>query len=291
MKKIQVFILFVAFAASVFAQENQDSIKNWSISGNISLNFSEASFSNWIAGGKNSVSGVGLFDLNANYSKGKDSWENTFHLGYGLQKEKDNDAIKSEDRIEINSKYGRKTKNEKILISGLLNFKSQMANGYNYPDTEDKISGLFAPAYINIATGIDYKPCDKLSFFVSPVSGKFTIVNDDDLSDAGAFGVDPGKKVRSEMGATFNAEVKTPVVPNVDLHSKINLFSNYFHNPQNIDVNWDVTVNMKINDFLSANLITNLIYDDDILIPLEDGRIGKRIQFKQLFGAGLSLKF
>jgi hypothetical protein len=49
---------------------------------------------------------------------------------------------------------------------------------------------------------------------------------------------------------------------------------------------------MKINDYLSANLVTNMIYDHDILIPLDDeGNKGRRIQLKQLFGVGLSYKF
>ena len=54
---------------------------------------------------------------------------------------------------------------------------------------------------------------------------------------------------------------------------------------------------MKVNEFLSANLVTNMIYDDDISIPIDnngDGIIdesGPRIQFMEMFGAGLSFKF
>ena len=107
-----------------------------------------------------------------------------------------------------------------------------------------------------------------------------------------AFGVDPGKKARAELGATLKAELKTPIVKNVDLSTALMLFSNYLDQPQNVDVNWDVAINMKINDYLSANLITNMIYDHDILIPLDDeGNTGRRIQLKQLFGVGLSYKF
>jgi hypothetical protein len=128
--------------------------------------------------------------------------------------------------------------------------------------------------------------------FFTPVSGKFTFVLDDQLADVGAFGVDPGKKTRAEMGATVKSEFKTPVAKNVNLSTSLMLFSNYFHQPQNIDVNWDVAINMKINEYLSANLLTNLIYDHDILIPLDDqGNVGRRVQFKQLFGVGLNIKF
>jgi hypothetical protein len=132
---------------------------------------------------------------------------------------------------------------------------------------------------------------------MSPLSGKFTFVADDDLSAIGAFGVDPGKKSRAELGGTLKSELKFQVVKNVDAVTNLTLFSNYLKNPQNIDVNWDFRLNMKINEYLSANLITNMIYDDDIQVPIDsndDGIIdgkGRRIQLKQLFGAGLSLKF
>jgi hypothetical protein len=124
-----------------------------------------------------------------------------------------------------------------------------------------------------------------------------TIVKNDSLSSIGAFGVDPGDVTRYEFGSFIKMELKTDLMKNVGLQTKLDLFSNYLHNPQNIDVNWDLLINMKINDYLSANLITNLIYDDDIKIDIDennDGVVeakGPRIQFKEMFGVGLSLKF
>ena len=212
--------------------------------------------------------------------------------GYGLMKEGNNELIKNEDRLDLNSKLGVEMNNEHLLFSTFMNFLTQFADGYKYPNTADKISGFFAPAYLTVATGFDYKPSEMFSLFFTPASGKFTFVLDVVLSDAGAFGVANGKKARAEMGATVKSEFKTPVAKNVNLSTSLMLFSNYFHQPQNIDVNWDVAVNMKINEFLSANLLTNLIYDHDILIPLDDeGTVGRRVQFKQLFGVGLNFKF
>jgi hypothetical protein len=291
MKKIQtIVILFFAFL-SVIAQEAQDT-SYWKVTGQASLNLSQISFSNWIGGGRSSVSGVGLFDLNAIYQRDKIQWNNTLKTGYGLLKEEDDQVVKTDDKLELNSKLGVQLKNEHLLYSSYVNFLTQFANGYKYPNTTDKISALFAPAYLTLATGLDYQPSENFSLFFTPLSGKFTFVTDEELSAAGAFGVEPGKKARAEMGATVKTEFKTPVVKNVDLATGLTLFSNYFNNPQNIDVNWDVALNMKINDFLSANLLTNLIYDHDILIPVDDeGNTGRRIQLKQLFGVGLSYKF
>lgn len=291
MKHITFFVISLLISSALLGQETKDSTY-WKITRQASLNFSQVSFSNWVAGGKNSVSGVGLLDMSANYKKDKIHWDNSLKAGYGLMKEGTNELIKNEDRLDLNTKLGVETNNEHLLFSTFMNFLTQFADGYKYPNTTDKISGFFAPAYLTVASGFDYQPSDMFSLFFTPVSGKFTFVLDDELSDAGAFGVDMGKKARAEMGATVKSEFKTPVAKNVNLSTTLMLFSNYFNRPQNIDVNWDLAINMKINEFLSANLLTNLIYDHDILIPLDDeGSVGRRVQFKQLFGVGLNFKF
>lgn len=296
MKKLNLLLAGLTWFICLEAQT--DSTKLWKVNGNFSLNFSEVSFSNWVAGGKNSVSGVGLSDLKAVYAKEKINWENTLLFGYGLLKEGKNDLVKSEDKIDISSKLGYKLKNEKWLFSALMNFRTQFANGYKYPDTQNRISGLFSPAYLILSTGFDCKPNDKFSVLLSPIGGKFTIVADNDLSFQGAFGVDPGKSVRSELGGLIQSSLNTPLIKNVDLVAKLDLFSNYLKEPQNIDVNLDTKLNMKINDYLSANFLLNLLYDHDILVPVDrnndgitDSVGGRRIQLKQLFGAGLSIKF
>ena len=291
MKRLSFVLLLISLVTLSHAQQQKDTL--WTVNGQASVNFSQVSFSNWVAGGQNSVSGVGLFNISANYDKGRVSWENTLKTGYGLLKEEDDQVVKTEDKLEINSKYGMQCRrNENIFHTVFVNFNTQFAPGYNYPNTDDKISGWFAPAYLTTAAGIDYKPSDKFSLFVTPLSGKFTFVTDEELSNAGAFGVDPGKTARAELGAIVKSELNTPVVKNVDLNTSLTLFSNYLNNPQNIDVNWDVLLNMKINDYLSANLMTTLIYDHDILVPIDDeGNTGRRIQLKQLFGVGLSYKF
>lgn len=291
MIKITCFILAFLLSFNSFAQEKKDTTY-WKKGGLVSLNFSQVSFSNWVSGGKNSVSGVGILNFFSNYQKDKINWENTFKSGYGLLKEGTSDLVKSEDKLELNSKLGVKSKNSKVFYSSYANFLTQFADGFKYPDKSKKISGFFAPAYLSVATGFDYKPNDRFSLFVSAVSGKFTFVTDETLSNAGAFGVEAGKKSRAEMGATAKSELKLPVAKNINLATSLTLFSNYFHNPQNVDVNWDLLLNMKVNEYISANFISNMIYDDDVLITIDDkGNKGKRVQLKQLFGVGLSYKF
>jgi hypothetical protein len=284
MKKF--LLILVLLPVALYSAEKADSIKSWKYGGLATFNLSQVSLTNWAAGGKSSSSGVALFNISGNYLKDNVSWENSLDMGYGLLKEDNSAAIKSNDKFDLNSKFGVK-KSEKFYISTLFNFRTQFAPGYKYPNPANAISRFLAPAYMTLSVGMDYKPNKVLSILLSPLTGKMTIVNDDVLSAAGAFGVDPGKKLRYEVGSFAKIELKTGIMKNVSLSSKLDLFSNYLHNPENIDLNWDILINMKINDYLSANLITNMIYDDDIKI---DGK-GSKIQFKEMLGLGLSLKF
>jgi hypothetical protein len=294
MKKFIFLFLLLPFV--LYSQEKADTIKYWKFNGLASINLSQVSLTNWAAGGQSSSSGVALFNFNANYLKDNLSWENTLNMGYGLLKENGKDVVKTHDKFDFISKFGVK-RTEKIYISTLFNFKTQFAPGYNYPNTSDMISKFLAPGYLTLSVGLDYKPNKTFSFLISPLTGKMTIVNDDVLSAAGSFGVEPSNKLRYEVGSFVKLELKTELMKNVSLQTKLDLFSNYLHNPQNVDVNWDLLINMKINDYLSANLITNLIYDDDVKINVDknsDGIVearGPRIQFKEIFGLGLSLKF
>lgn len=294
MKKYLFFLLL--FPTALFSQQQPDSLKTWDVKGLFSLNFSQISLTNWVAGGRSSSAGVGIFNLQAKYTKDNLLWENTLDLGYGLIKEQDGKTVKSDDKIDLTSKLGLK-QSEKLYYTLLFNYKTQFTEGYKYPNTTDVISNFMAPGYFTLALGLDYKPQKDLSIFLSPATARLTVVSDDRLSAQGAFGVDPGKKTRMEVGAIAKIDLNTQIMKNVTLNNKVELFSNYLEKPQNIDINWDLMINMKVNDYLSANLITNLIYDDDIKVPIDkngDGVIegsGPRIQFKEMFGIGLNIKF
>jgi hypothetical protein len=273
-------------------QVSADTLKYWKVHGKSSLNFSQVSLTNWSEGGDGSVSGAFLFDIMANQKKDHHYWDNNFTFEYGMTKNNSESLRKSVDQIYLSSKYGYEI-GKPWYLSALFDFKSQSAKGYKYPNTDSYISRFFAPAYMNFALGFDYKPNPEFSLFLSPVSTKFTFVLDDFLSANGAFGVDPGNRFRAEFGAYFKmAYIKKALVKNVDFQTRLDLFSNYLKNPQNVDVNWDVKLDMKINEFLSANLGTTLKYDDDIKYKDGNGiEHGPRIQFKQFLGVGFSIKF
>lgn len=295
----------VTDAEKVLRTHSADSIIGWKKGGLFTATVAQTSLTNWVAGGQNSLSVNGLFSGFANYIKGKSVWDNSIDIGYGLIKQgKDEKFRKTDDKIDILSKYGQKAfKN--FYYSALMNFRTQMTPGYNYPDITNKISDLFSPAYLIMALGLDFKPNQYFSAFLAPVTGKFTFVTDQQLSEQGAFGVKPGETSRSEFGGYLRAiysrnDFKSELLKNVSFTTKIDLFSNYLENPQNIDVSWETLIAMKVNKYLSFNFNTHLIYDDNIAVPFDknsDGNIEpgesvrSLVQFKEIFGAGLSYKF
>lgn len=282
--------------------QQADSTQGWKRGGVFALNLAQTSLTNWSAGGQNSFAVNGMLSTFANYKRGKTVWVNSLDMGYGLLKQGGTGYRKTDDKFDFLSKYGYEAfKN--FYYAALLNFKTQMAPGYKYDDatsTKTRISDLFAPAYLLAALGLDYKPSDHFSAFIAPLTGKITFVNDRELSDAGAFGVTPGKKSLSEFGGYLRAiytrnNFKNEFLKNVTFTTKIDLFSNYIKNPQNIVVNWETLIAFKVNKFLSANINTQLIYDDKIKVPVirngEATSIGSLIQFKEILGVGFSYSF
>lgn len=308
MKKI---ILAASVLLGIAAQAQvRDSTKNWIKGGDAGLNFSQSSFTNWAAGGENALSLTVYTNVFSNYKKGENAWDNSLSLAYGMLQSGNTALRKNEDKIDFTSKYGRYA-GKKWYYTALLNAKSQFAPGYNFPDDSTVISRFAAPAYVLAALGMDYKTDNGVfTLFISPATLKSTIVNDQQLANAGAYGVEAaeyntagvlikeGKVVRYELGGYIRAQFKKDIAKNVNLASKLELFSNYLDRPQNIDVNWEVLLNMKINKFLTCNVATQLIYDHDIPVPVErtiDGvkemGTGPRLQFKEVLSLGLSVKF
>lgn len=298
MKKILLTLTTALLAITLQAQDAETQDTLWRFGGTTSLNLSQLSLTNWAAGGDNSLSGNALINLSANYAKEKTSWENTLTLGFGLIKQGDDPTRKSDDQIDLASKLGIKA-NDKWFYTGLLGFKTQFAEGYDNPGEVDRltISNFMAPGYLNFSLGMDYKPSDVFSIFLAPLASKFTFVMDDDLSAAGSFGLDPGQTVRGEMGAYIKVAFKKEILKNVTLDTKVDFFSNYLDNPQHVDVNWDMLLTFKVNEYLSASLLTQLIYDYDIQFGEDttgdgvDDTFESRVQFKELFGLGLTYSF
>lgn len=296
----KTILLVVAFLSAVQLNAQIDSLARvavadtaWKVGGNFGLQFNQAAYSNWQAGGVNSISGNGLLSMFANYDKGgRWSWSNRLDVGYGLNYI-DTLFNKTDDRLELQSRVDRMI-SDHWSLSGLLNFRTQFTNGYAEPGGDSVISTFMAPGYLITGIGFTYKPTEKFSAFLSPLTSKMTFVQDDNLAAEGAFGVDPGSNFRQEIGGYANLTYRSPLVENVNLETRLSLYSNYLEgNYKYVDVNGELLLFMKINEFLTANVAFNVIYDHDIIFDTnEDGRPdGPRTQFKEVIGVGLAYQF
>lgn len=254
MKKI-LFLLSCLFNLIVLGQDQNPVPKDtsyWDKGALFGIQFTQSSFHQYTAGGENAISLAGLHKSHANYLKGNKSWTNNLDINYGIIKQGGRGFRKTDDRIEFNSAYGQRANNN-WFYSGSFNFRTQFAPGFNTKN--DLISDLFSPAYITLALGMDYKPNKDFSLALSPLAGKITVVTNDSLISVGAFGVTPGSSVRYEFGGLLRMAWKREILTNVFLDTKLQLFSNYMEDPQNIDVNWDALVTFKVNKYLSFNIL------------------------------------
>ncbi|MDR0982605.1 MAG: DUF3078 domain-containing protein [Culturomica sp.] len=268
---------------------NKDS--TWMRGGLVSANFSQSSLTNWSAGGESALGLESMLAYEVNYKKSKNLWHNRFEFAYGVNHTDSDGTRKSNDKIYISSNYGyAMAKN--LYASALMTFQTQFEKGYNYKVSDvNYISKFMAPGYLTIGAGATWTPKSWLTATLTPATWKGTFVTDDSLSSVGAYGVDKGDHLLSEFGANLKAEAKYEFLPNMTVYTRVNLYSNYLGKPWNIDVNWDVILNMKVNNWFSANVTTNLVYDDDQRIARKDGTTRPVVQFKEVLGVGLQLNF
>lgn len=154
--------------------------KIWKFSGVTGLNAAATSLSNWAAGGNDNINGVIFGRLRLLYHKDKIAWDNNLDLEYGMSyiDQKDDKIQKSSDRIKFNSKVGYEFA-PKWYAAALLGFNTQFALGRSYEGKNDDnpiISKFFAPAYTDVSVGVDWKPNDIFSVYMSPIAGRFTTV-------------------------------------------------------------------------------------------------------------------
>ena len=281
-------------ASRTFKKDPNDTIpKVWKKGALLNLNFNQASQSNWAAGGdKSSLALSTFFNGYAFYKKGKNAWDNTMDLAYGFVNTTSLGSRKSDDRIDILTKYGYEVA-KSWYIGALLNVKSQFAKGYAYPNDKERVltSDFFSPGYIILSPGVNYKPNDEFSAFVSPVTARWIIVRNDSLANVGAFGVDSGKHSKVEMGAYATFSYMKKLGTAAVYTGRLDLFSNYGHKPQNVDVSMTNLLAVKVTGILTMTFALNLIYDNDVKQVKSDGTAGgAAVQLQELLGIGIAIK-
>lgn len=281
------FLLTAMLPLTLVAQEEE----GWSHNGLAGFNLSQTAFTNWSAGGENTVADNIYFNGSLNYKKDKLSWTNDLSANYGQNFTDNTGWRKSIDNLNFASKLGHQI-TETVYYAALLDFKSQLADGYKYTD-DDKtlVSKFLTPSYLNLSVGIDYKPNSHIAAYYSPVAGKLTMVTDTLLSEA--YGIDAGKKVKPQLGSIFKVNVDyTFFEDKVTLKSVLDLFTAYDDSFGKIDVNWDVLIGYNLTKLLTLTFQSTLKYDDDIKTVDSEGNIrGAKVQFKEMVGLGISYKF
>jgi hypothetical protein len=280
MKKFLLLLLFVV--SGVFAQETAtDSTKHWTRKGVFTFLANQSSFSNWQAGGQNNFAGNVGINYDFNYKNGDWNWDNKIILSYGLTKIKGADTQKTDDRIELNSLLGKKASGE-WFYSAFFNFKTQMDTGLDPATQTVKISHFFSPAYFQFGPGMLWKKSDNLKVNFAPATSKLIMVHDHFTDFGSSFGVEQGETTRYELGAAVNGYYKFNLMENVSVENALNFYSNYLEDPQNVDIDYQLNIVMKINKFLSTNFAFQTIYDDNAF---------RGFQTKQIIGLGLNYGF
>ncbi|RKS26315.1 Protein of unknown function (DUF3078) [Flavobacterium endophyticum] len=294
-KKLTLLLLCLFGMTQAKAQEPSatpaDTVKTWQTKGNASLLFNQSTFDNWLAGGENNISGTIGVNYDFNYKKDDITWDNKVIASYGIVKTRTSSfAKKTDDRLELNSLLGKKFKpDSRWYYSAFLNFKTQFTKGYEYGkdangvEIRTEYTNFLSPAYLTFGPGILWKRDDNLKFNFAPATSKITFVDKNfTLPDEAYFGVKEGKSLRYELGAYASAYYKLDIMANVTFENILSLYSNYLEDPQNVDLDYQLNIVMKINKYLSTNLSFQTIYDDNAF---------QGFQIRQVFGVGANYGF
>lgn len=279
-------------AGAAIKKDATDTVpKIWRTGGALGLTLAQGSLSNWAAGGDEfSLSLNALINYFAFYKKDKHSWDNTLDFNLGYVRTTSLGSRKNDDRFDILSKYGYAL-GPKLNLAGLFNFRTQFFTGYTYSgDTRTLSSEFLSPAYILLSPGLDYKPTANLSIFVSPATVRWVIVRNDSLYAVGLYGVEPGKKSRTEVGAFLTANYIANLGKAVSYKGRMDLFSNYRDEPKNIDLYMTNLFAVKLSRYLSATWSLDLIYDDNVAL-FGKNKNAPALQVKSLIGVGFLVKY
>ncbi len=291
MKKLLILVILPLFS---FAQ-NDSVPKYWKYQGDFSLLFSQSAFNNeWQNGGTSNYAANAVINYSIIYSKDSWEWDTKFLADYGIAKNKDQEFLrKTSDRFEINSIIGRQIKETNWYFSGFFNGLTQFDSGYAFGEDENgqEIRTLqtkfLSPGFFKFGIGMLWKKNDNFKINTAPSTIRFITADDrftttPGYEDGDFFGLDQGKTLRTEFGASVGAYAKFPLMENITLENILNLYSNYLEDPQNVDIDYTLNLNLTVNKYITTNFTFQSIYDDNAV---------KGFQVRQVLGVGLNYKF
>ena len=267
----------------------------WSLFGYGSLGLTQTALSNWAKGGESSLALLAISKYNANYSKDKIKWENSAELRYGINQTKTRGLEKNDDKFELQTRFGYSAF-KKWFYSYEADFRTQIAPGYAFPDKDHPISAFMAPGYLTMSIGLDYKPNRDFSLFLSPLTSKTTYIRDTVLIAPSKYNLEPGKKKLWEPGMIVKASWHKKIKDDITYDTKGEFFNNYRYTFQKYAFEWEQTLIMPVNRMINARIMTQMVYDYNTKFPVynDAGVVIDRkpkLQFKELFTIGLTMKF
>lgn len=276
----------------------------WEYGFSSSFALNQTYLSNWSKGGESSLATILDIKGEANYTNKatKTKWKNNGRINYGSILTSENGLRTNTDMVEINSQFNRDI-SKQVDFSAVFYMKNQLARGYNFPNDSVVVSRFLNPTTFTIGVGAEYKPFKNTEINFSPLSYKNTFVLDTAEIDQTNHGIDPDKRARQEMGGQLLVKNKAEILEGLNISNSLRLFSNYFDHPENVDVDWEITLDKRISWYASVSLNLHMIYDDNIRFPvlgddgepitLPDGSVRKapKLQFKEFVGLTFALKF
>lgn len=333
MKKYLLSFFALCLAATLFAQEAEQTLSPWSCTGVVGLNASATGLVNWAAGGNNNVNGVAFGKVRLLYNENNLSWETNLNLEYGLSyiDQKNDPFQKSSDVIDFKTKFGWQF-HKAWYLTAAAGFQSQFAYGRAYDGTEADdpiISKFLSPSYTDISVGIDWKPNNIFSLYLSPIAGKITTAYVGDAVEKAnpglreqmqekygtwAYVKDSNEKkytnCKAELGLNFKGSINytykdlkiittlglfTPYAwDKTEVLDAEGKFAGYRDNNRrfgNFDVDWDAAISYQFLKCLNVTLSTSLKYCNGVKIADKDGISAERVQFKGILGLGVGYSF
>ena len=285
----------IALIASQLLIAQNDSIapsdEGWKRGGNATFLFNQSAFSEWASGGQNSISLSFHTDYDISFKKNGWNWDTKFLGDFGLTKISGAKFLrKTNDRIDLQSLLGKSFSKE-WSYSTVFGVKTQFARGYTFgknsegEETRSLRTQFFSPVYIQLGIGFYWKKSKNLWVNMAPFAQRITLVSRKFTADLQEgqeyFGVRKGDNHRFELGASFNAFYEFSPLENITLEQRLGLYSDYLDKAENVDLDYQLSVEMRVNERISTNLIIQLVYDDNAV---------QNLQVRQVFGIGLHMK-
>lgn len=282
-------LLFIGLIMSAVSEAKangsvpSDTLSNWELNWEASLNGSQATYSNWSRGGVNSMSLTSLSIIKMFYRKDEFVYEFQIDTRYGQARIQEEGIRKTDDRLMIRNRflYDISSSDVEFRLFGHINFESQFSPGMNYgggPDGEDiLISDFMAPAYFSQNAGLAYYPQDLFSIDAG-LGLKQTVVRDTSLSSR--YGLDEGRKVKPEAGFTLGVSYEREVMDDVSYDGHLETFTNLVRPVRSTDVFFTNKFIGKVNNHIDVLFRFELIFDDDF---------SDKLQVSQVLSAGVSV--